>query len=279
MSPERQYKPRTETQDKPADREIFEALLNVPGSVGDTYSRFHPYSLRNIGLLALQGCPAEPVGTFRKWHELGGSIKSGSKAYTILRPISIRKKDEDDEPTGETFTRFKMVKALFPLSMTTGVELPPYEPPHWSKTRALGKLGIKEVPFENYDGNIGGYASGRTIAINPVAPYPLRTTMHELSHIMAGHTSPENLKKYQEHRGTFEFVAEASAYISLKEIDELDELVGNVMRGYIQGWTRNEKPTEASFSQALNASTQIVTSGYEDKTHKAGEPAEEAGDE
>src|SRR5690625_5187382 len=139
--------------DLPANRELLEGLLTLPGSTGETYSRIHRYSPRNIGFLALQGCPPEPIATYRKWAELGGHVKKGSKAFAILRPIMIRKKDEDGEPTDEMFRRFKIVRAIFPLSMTSGAELPPYEPPHWSKERALGALGVREVAFQEYDGN------------------------------------------------------------------------------------------------------------------------------
>lgn len=251
--------------ENPDDREIFEALLNMPGSFGDTYSRFHPYSLRNLGFLALQGCPPEPLGTFKKWQELGGHVKKGSSAYSILRPILVRKKDEDGEPTDERFTRFKVVKALFPLSMTSGAELPPYEPPNWSKTTALDNLDIQEVPFENYDGNVAGYSYQRNIAINPLAKYPFKTTLHEIAHIELGHTAQSMEDHKSEHRGLREFEAESTAVFTIRKIGglALERYDESASRAYIQHWMKEDKPSDTSVKRIFKTS---------DAIHKAGLP-------
>ncbi|MDQ0825372.1 hypothetical protein QFZ60_001545 [Arthrobacter sp. B2I5] len=190
----------------------------------------------------------------------------GSKAYSILRPIQV--KVETDDNSDEQFKlikRFKIVRALFAVSQTAGDDLPPYCPPGWNVDRALDTLGIERVPFESYDGNTGGYATGKTIAINPVAPFPLRTTVHEASHVTHGDTTPENLSLYQEHRGLFEYRAEASAYVVLNEIGALDEQTATVSRGYIQGWLKGEQPPEDDLRRVLNVSTQILEAGYEPK--------------
>ncbi|THG30700.1 ArdC-like ssDNA-binding domain-containing protein [Naasia lichenicola] len=247
--------------DVPKSRELLEGLLTLPGSTGESYRRFHNYSPRNIGFLALQGCPPEPVATFKKWQELGRQVQRGEKAYSILRPIQIRIEDAKTEQV-KLIKRFKVVRALFAVSQTDGEELPAYEPPEWSTERALGKLGISLVPFQNFDGNIGGYARGKEIAINPVAPFPLRTTIHEISHVEHGHTTPEHLQLYAGHRGTYEFEAEASAYVTLNEIGALDEQTATVSRGYVQGWLGEQEPAEESLRRVLNVSTRVLEAGY-----------------
>lgn len=251
----------------PKSRELIESLLTLPGSTGETYSRFHRYSVRNLGFLAMQGCPMEPVATFNKWKELGRQVQKGEKAYSILRPIQVRVageevagiKVEDDQ----VFRRFKVVRALFAYSQTAGEELPPYIPADWSVERALETLDIERAPFESYDGNIGGYAFDRKITVNPIAPYPLRTTIHEMSHVQHGHTSEQNMAIYQHHRGTFEFEAEASAHVVLNEIGALDDETASVSRGYIQGWLKDEQPSETSLKAVLNVSTRILDAGRE----------------
>jgi hypothetical protein len=246
----------------PKSRELLEGLLTLPGSVGETYNRFWRYSARNIGFLALQGCPPEPVATYNKWGELGRHVLKGSKAYSILRPINIKVEAPDGSDETKMIRRFKVVRALFAASQTAGEDLPPYEPPTWSKEQALEELDIREVPFESYDGNLGGYARGREIAVNPFAPFPLRTTIHEMSHVTHGHTTPENLAKYQDHRGSYEFEAEASAYVTLNELGALDDETASVSRGYVQGWMQDQRPPEDSFRRVLNVSTRLIEAGF-----------------
>ena len=40
-----------------------------------------------------------------------------------------------------------------------------------------------QTPFDELNGNIQGFASGREIAVNPVAGLPHKTTLHELAHL------------------------------------------------------------------------------------------------
>lgn len=257
--------------DVPASQELLEGLLTLPGSVGETYNRWHRYSPRNIGFLALQGCPPEPIATYKRWSELGFHVRKGEKAYSILRPIQVKVPDKE-EPDNEEKTRFakrfKVVRALFHYGQVAGEgDLPPYTPPEWDLDRALKVLDIEQVPFASYEGNMGGYAVAKTIAINPVAPYPLRTTLHEMSHVEHGHTTSERLQEYQSHRGAFEFEAEASAYVCLNEIGELDEKTATVSRGYVQSWMKDEKPSEKSLRNVLNVSTRVLDAGYDLSTH------------
>jgi hypothetical protein len=252
------------TLDIPKSRELLEGLLTLPGSVGETYNRFHRYSPRNVGYLALQGCPPEPVATFKKWNDLGRHVLKGSKAFSILRPITVKVETEDNsDEQYKLVRRYKIVRALFAVSQTAGDDLPPYEHPEWSVDKALKELGIERVPFESYDGNTGGYAVGNTIAINPVAPNGLRTTIHEMSHVVHGDTTPENLVNYQAHRGAFEFRAEASAHVVLNELGALDEQTASVSRGYAQSWVKDQTPPEDDCRRVLNVSTKILDAGYE----------------
>jgi hypothetical protein len=56
----------------------------------------------------------------------------------------------------------------------------------WNRARALEGLSIEERPFEMVDGNCQGYSQARTIAISPLAVNPLKITIHEMGHILAG---------------------------------------------------------------------------------------------
>jgi antirestriction protein ArdC len=260
--------PRTSLE-LPTSEELLSALFDIPGSTGETYSRLHNYSPRNLGFLALQGCPPQPVATYKRWKELGFQVQRGEKAYSILRPIQVRLKGEDEPDTEQEedpkfIRRFKVVKALFHYGQVAGDgELPPYVPRDWSVDRALDTLDIVRAPFESYNGNIGGYAFDRNITVSPLAPYPLRTTVHEMCHVEHGHTAPEGMKEYQTHRGAMEFEGEASAFVTLKEIDALDDETAQVSRGYVQSWMRNERPSEQSLRRVLSVATRVIEAGYE----------------
>lgn len=248
--------------DVPKNRELLESLLTLEGSTGETYRRFWNYSPRNIGFLAMQGCPPEPVATYRRWLELSRHVTRGQKAYAILRPIQV--KFENDEGETEIIKRFKVVRALFSLSQTAGEELPPYQPPEWSEARALGSLAITRVPFQSFDGNVQGYSYERNVAVSPVAVYPFKTLMHEVAHVVSGHTTTrESRLEYIFHRGKYEFEAEGAAHIVLNEIGATDAFDPSESRGYVQHWMRDRSPTEASIRTVLNTSNTIIQAGYE----------------
>jgi len=64
---------------------------------------------------------------------------------------------------------FKVARAVFGLSDTTGPEILARPTPNWDLERALEKLGKHEAPFDLPDGNMQGYSHGLEFAINPIA--------------------------------------------------------------------------------------------------------------
>lgn len=239
--------------------ELLEEALTMPGGLSDTYSRFYRYSMLNQILLFQQGV-REPVNTYQRWLDMGRQVQKGSKAKSILRPIFYKDTDDNGEET-QKVRGFKMVRCLFGASETEGDPLPEYEPPEWSPTRALGALAINKVAFEHVDGNIQGYSRGNELAINPVAKYPLKTLIHEMGHIVIGHTVPERLAEYQEHRGIFEFEAEGTAYLAMNELRAHDQFDAAESRAYIQTWLRDAKPNEQSIRSVFTATDKILRAG------------------
>lgn len=234
-------------------------VLEVPGGLGNTYNRFYEYSFANQFLLYLQGA-REPVATYDRWKAMGRQVQKGEKALSILRPLMGKKQDEDG--IERTFVRgFKMVRCLFTASQTTGEPLPDYEPREWSKERAIGALALTEVPFTQLNGNIAGYSYERNIAINPVAPYPFKTWLHEAGHIVLGHTEPEQMKEYLTHRGVKEFQAEATAYLCANELEATDAMDMAESRAYVQNWLKGERPDDKAIKQVFSATTAILKAG------------------
>jgi len=58
----------------------------------------------------------------------------------------------------------------------------------WDKDLALHALNIEEVPFQEMNGNVQGYAVERSVAVSPLAPHPFKTFFHEMAHVVLGHT-------------------------------------------------------------------------------------------
>lgn len=237
---------------------LMEVALNQEGSIGSQYQRFYNYSTLNMLFLLAQGCPLEPIANYQRWKDMGRQVKRGSKAYSIIRPITVKR---EDEATGEEkqFRRFKDVRCIFPYSMTEGDDLPPAEPREWSKERALGSLGISQVAFELFDGNCMGYSFDRNVAVSPVAAYPTKTLLHEIGHVEHGHTTPE--PDIAIHRGTAEFQAESTAYIVLHELGEVALMNVSESRGYIRSWLKGERPSDQSIRQVFSVVDRILKAG------------------
>ncbi len=238
---------------------IIETALTAPGNVGNTYNRFYNYSFLNQMYLRMQGV-AEPVATLKRWNAIGHTILKGSRAYEIIKPIIIKQENEQGEPE-PVIVGFKPVRCIFTLSQTKGEELPPVQLPEWDLDATLATLNIRQMPFNELNGNMQGYSRGRDMAINPIAVNPAKTRFHEIGHIVLGHTLPESLEEYSTHRGVFEFQAETTAYLAMNELGKLDEETATRSRGYVHSWLEGERPPDKAIRQVFAATDQILKAG------------------
>ena len=244
--------------------QLLNDAVNQPGIISKCYSTFHGYSIGNQ-LLAYSQCvardiPLGPIATFKKWKELGRNVQKGQKAIALVMPVTIAKKDEAGEKTGEVFSMFTLRNNWFVLSQTEGDDYAnEVAIPSWDKAKALAALDISEVAFDHTDGNAQGYANGRTIAVNPVAVLPHKTRFHELAHVVLGHTT-EGVMADSERtpRDIREVEAESVAYIlcSLLELPGLHE-----SRGYIQSWLRGAEVSDKSAQRIFSAANKILDAG------------------
>lgn len=240
-------------------RELIQTALTSPGNLNGIYSRFHNYSFNNQVLLMMQGV-TEPVATYRKWDELGYQVKKGSKARWILRPCFVKDKENEDR---QKLIGFKMLPCLFPVSDTDAradaEEIPPPATQTWDAATALVKLDVSKVEYQLSDGNIQGYSTQRQVAISPVAAYPFKTLIHELAHVMLGHTTTTNTS---EHRGTVEFQAETVAILVCKELELPAEWWDeSASRAYIQHWLQDELPDDKHIKEIFSATQKILVAG------------------
>lgn len=247
---------------------LLEAAITEPGSIHEAYSAFHHYSIGNQ-LLALMQCRARgiqlgPIATFNKWRERGRHVVKGAKAITLCQPVTVKRTVEgveSNEPDQIAFTRFVYRRNWFTLSQTDGTAYKPEPIADWDRDRALQSLGIEQIAFDHTDGNVWGYARRKQIAISPLSPMPDRTLLHEIAHVVLGHTL-EGVEQDgpQTPRNIREVEAEGTALICASALG----LTGiDYSRGYLQTWLRGEAIPERSAQRIFKAADTILRAGRE----------------
>jgi len=166
--------------------------------------------------------------------------------------------DETAEP--QTRYAFRFRAYWFVLAQTEGEDTPIPAILGFDIDTALCALNITRTAFDELNGNIQGFARGREIAVNPVATLPHKTTLHELSHVVLGHTTSEKLVDgEQTARHIREVEAESVALICCETLG----LEGaDFCRGYIQHWLKTEKEIpNQSAARIFAAATSILKAG------------------
>ncbi|MFT3784919.1 MAG: ArdC family protein [Tepidisphaeraceae bacterium] len=267
---------------------LLEEAVNTPGALSQAYGAFHSFSIGNQ-LLALfeclrRGLPIGPIATYNGWQKVGRQVRKGERAISLWMPLMIMPRGntaprpDDPGPDGAVISlrRIFVFRAhWFTLAQTDGESVQPRVLPDWSADRALAALGIAEEPFAHLDGNCQGYARGATIAVSPIAYAPDRTRLHEMAHVVLGHTSegkastaePAAFVDRDERtpRDLREVEAEAVAYLCISALG-LDGQACS--RGYLQHWLRSvprpagEKAVpEKSVHRIFRAADQILKAG------------------
>jgi hypothetical protein len=256
----------TDPQDQTATfAQLLADAIIEPGKIHEGYSAFWNYSLGNQ-LLALAQCHARgitlgPIATFSKWKERGRHVQKGQKALTLCQPVTLKKmiEGESGQPVEIAFTRFLYKRSWFVLAQTEGGDYQPEALPGWDRSRALQALGIEEIPFDLMNGNVWGYARGREIAISPLSPLPERTLLHEIAHVVLGHTS-EGVEQDgpATARNIREVEAEGVALLCASALK-----LGGVeySRGYLQHWLADGEIPERSAQRIFKAADQILKAG------------------
>ena len=278
-----------ETHTKPQlDTPKWSALLveavNKPGLIMDAYSAFHNYSIGNQILAIVQcqsrGLEPGPINTFPGWQALGRNVKRGERALTLCMPITRKVRNEEtSEAEGNneerTFTSFVYKPRWFVVSQTVGDELTPPRLPEWDAKRALETLNIEQITFTETNGNVQGYARKRQVAINPVAQLPIKTLLHELAHVLLGHTAEADFTDTERTpKSLREVEAEAVALLCCEAL----RLEGaDYCRGYIQNWLcpsigyRGDAIPEKSAQKIFHVADQILKAGSLKHETKAGQ--------
>jgi len=210
----------------------------------DTAAKFHSYSLGNLLLIGAQAPQATRVAGFRTWQSLGRQVRKGERGIAILAPCTYRPKSADraepagpagPEPAttsgggvapqgggGRQVRGFRVVH-VFALSQTEGALLPDVAP---TLLEGLAPAGLwdalaEQITAHGYTVHRGdtGRANGwtdptsRTVRVSGGVDdaQAVKTLLHELAHIEAGHVG--DLPTYATCRGRCEVEAESIAYV------------------------------------------------------------------
>jgi antirestriction protein ArdC len=244
---------------------LLQAAINEPGKIHEAFHAFHSYSLGNQILAFIQcqqrGIEPGPLASFNRWKERGRHVRKGEKAIELVMPVTIKRtiESEQDEPEEVALTRFVHRRNWFVLGQTEGAEYAPEPLPTWDRARALQTLGIEQTPFDHLDGNTWGFARGKQIAISSLSPMPDRTLLHEIAHVVLGHTS-EGVEQDgpRTPRSLREVEAEGVALLCAAALG----LKGaEYSAGYLQHWSRGSEIPERSCQRIFKAADAILRAG------------------
>jgi len=251
--------------------DALHAAITEPGTLAKALTSFHQYSFGNQ-LLALgqaheRGLELSPISTYKKWKGLGRIVKKGQKALWLTIPMLVQTEDKDTgEKTPRTF--FVMKPRFFLASQTEATDgsdwrtMETDDVPEWDRLRAWKALDITEEPYALLDGNCGGYAMDRTLAVNPLHPHPLRIYFHEAAHIVLGHTS-EGQRQTEDRtpRNIRELEAELTSYLCCSAVGA--EAGAEQSRGYVQWWYDQQAVPADSVKRIFKATDAIIKAGRE----------------
>jgi antirestriction protein ArdC len=266
-------KPTVEVPEVKADwGALLQEALTKPGVMATCYRNFHNYSIGNqmFILWQMQARKIEigPVNTFVRWAKLERPVRKGEKAITICVPRTFTKKDKnavDGDNSGDKHGMyFTWQRCLFAISQTEGgAEYVPEPIPGFDVVRALESFNITLGKFDSLNGNAQGYANKDGIALNPTAEHPMGTIIHEIAHVVLGHTDggfqTDVTKAIPKH--VKELEAEAVSYIVGVSLGFSSDDEQSASRAYIQDWYKGNTVPEASVKRIFKAVTAILKAG------------------
>lgn len=170
-------------------------------------------------------------------------------------PVITKEKDPEwDDRIKSIF--FMPRKNWFTVYQTEGDEFIP-EVPGFDFTHIDEKLDVTRVPFYHANWNCQGYASWIAYAINPMAQNPMKTTFHELAHILLGHTDHGISDTDDLDKNIKEFQAESVALICAAIIGQTDELTYSL--GYIQSYWVPENLDKKMIEKLFSVANKIIS--------------------
>lgn len=253
--------------------DLLRSAVEEPGKLSTAYRAFHNYSILNQWFAILQlgarGIPIGPIATYKQWNEKHGrQVRKGEKAIELCLPVPKKfTKTEVDPETGQErevtihYKQFIFKKYWFALSQTDGDQEPHFdEAPGWDAQKALEALEITQVPFTDVNGNCQGFAIRSEVAVSPIAAHPTKTLIHEIAHVLCGHTKADTaiVDRAELDHNVAELEAESVALLlcATLELGCVEEC-----RGYIQHWFDGKQIPAKSVQRIFAVANKILTAG------------------
>lgn len=271
-------RPRTIDRSALSWADLLRAAVRDPGRILSAYRAFHEYSLGNqlaaYGQCVSRGVAPGPLGTYRQWQARGRHVKGGEKALWLCVPRTVTARaplsgeevasDAAERLVERRFLVFSWQPRWFVLAQTEGDEFVLPSVPLWDCDRALVALGVTMIPFASLDGNVQGYARGRSVAINSLAALPMKTLFHELGHVLLHQEEEASEDGAVLSRSLREVEAESVALLCCETLG----LPGAAFaRGYIQAWLgAGEALPERSAQRILAAADRVIRAGTDGAT-------------
>lgn len=210
-----------------------------------TMAKFHRYSWFNCLLIWLQKPEATHVAGFRKWLELGRSVRKGENGIAILAPVihkpkraSYESRPEDSQEQKVEVTNF-VTAWVFDISQTDGQPLPSIgrrsgNPGHFmEKMMAFAHSKGIEVKFSVSLNGAHGVSKGGSIEILSTLPpaEAFGVLVHEVCHELLHQGENKGVKP----KTVRELEAEATAYVVSQGIGLEDRSASVDYIGLYQG--------------------------------------------
>ena len=242
-----------------------------------TRSKFHRYSFNNTLLIAMQRPDATLVTGYRNWQSMGRQVKKGEKGITILAPVPIKRKreqeildqnrkpllDADGKPRTEevevVIPRFKPT-TVFDISQTDGEPIETLAPEELTEAVADYDLFMKAITavspvpirFDEIAGEAKGYyhSGDKEIVIQKgmSESQTIKTAIHETGHARLHDKDIMEKQGIEKDRLTKEVEAESVAYCvcSAFGVD-----TSEYSFPYIAGWSSNRDMKELKASMDI----------------------------
>jgi antirestriction protein ArdC len=233
---------------------------------------FHRYSLNNVLLILSQRPDAERVAGFRTWQAVGRQVRKGEKALRVFgySTKKVSEQDENGDDVEKLYPRFPILP-VFDIAQTDLIDPDAADPStltapltgtddHGVIDTLTAHLVADGWTVEHTEPGQGrnGFtdpAARRVLIGTHLAPeHAAKTLIHELAHIVLGHT--DDLAEYAEHRGLMETEAESVAYV-VAGLVGFDTAAYSV--GYVAGWSDADADLiRSTAARVLSAAHQVA---------------------
>jgi antirestriction protein ArdC len=233
---------------------------------------FHRYSLNNVLLILSQRPDAARVAGFRTWQAVGRQVRKGEKALRIFgySTKKVTEQDENGDDVEKRYPRFPILP-VFDIAQTDPIDPDAADPSTLTAPlTGTDDHGVIDTltahlvadgwtvehtgPGEGRNG-FTDPAARRVLIGSHLAPeHAAKTLIHELAHILLGHT--DDLAEYAEHRGLMETEAESVAYV-VAGLVGFDTAAYSI--GYVAGWSDADADLiRSTAARVLSAAHQVA---------------------